>query len=281
MRLDIRDMFDDFYEEEIDIKEKEGFSSDNVFSSTVNKIKENEMNKSKRKILSIPILAFSIIMMVSVSVFAAYKFLTPKDVANLFNDTKLSKSFTKNYTLSIKEQTSGNYTAKILGIASGKKLSSYTDANEDKSYIVGAIARNDGTKILNDYIDACEVVKETEAEIRKLEKKKKIVQDKVTGSNPEWPYEPRSFSLGGTIETVEDANRLNFEKHIIEMQREDAEALKLQVEEWMKTIPFRMQRIIRYKYFNKLSWEDVATLMKSKRGGEAIRLELYRFMKKK
>ncbi len=136
-------------------------------------------------------------------------------------------------------------------------------------------------KILNDYIDACEVVKETEAEIRKLEKKKKIVQDKVTGSNPEWPYEPRSFSLGGTIETVEDANRLNFEKHIIEMQREDAEALKLQVEEWMKTIPFRMQRIIRYKYFNKLSWEDVATLMKSKRGGEAIRLELYRFMKKK
>lgn len=136
-------------------------------------------------------------------------------------------------------------------------------------------------KILNEYIDACEVVKETEAEIRKLEKKKKIVQDKVTGSNPEWPYEPRSFSLGGTIETVEDANRLNFEKHIIEMQREDAEALKLQVEEWMKTIPFRMQRIIRYKYFNKLSWEDVATLMKSKRGGEAIRLELYRFMKKK
>lgn len=136
-------------------------------------------------------------------------------------------------------------------------------------------------KILNDYIDACVVIRETEAEISKLEKKKKLVQDKVTGSNPEWPYEPRSFSLGGTVETVADANRLNFEKHILEMQKEDAEALKAQVEEWMKTIPFRMQRIIRYKYFHRLSWEEVAMLMKSKQGGEAIRLEFYRFMRKK
>lgn len=136
-------------------------------------------------------------------------------------------------------------------------------------------------RILNDYIDACAVVRETEAEIRKLENKKKLVQDKVTGSNPEWPYEPRSFSLGGTVETVADANRLNFEKHILEMQKEDAEALKAQVEEWMKGIPFRMQRIIRYKYFHRLSWEEVATLMKSKQGGEAIRLEFYRFMRKK
>lgn len=136
-------------------------------------------------------------------------------------------------------------------------------------------------RILNDYIDACAVIRETEAEISKLEKKKKLVQDKVTGSNPEWPYEPRSFSLGGTVETVADANRLNFEKHILEMQKEDAESLKAQVEDWMKTIPFRMQRIIRYKYFHRLSWEEVATLMKSKQGGEAIRLEFYRFMRKK
>ena len=136
-------------------------------------------------------------------------------------------------------------------------------------------------KILSDYIDACAVIRETEEEIRKLEKKKKVVQDKVTGSNPEWPYEPRSFSLGGTIETVEDVNRWNFEKRILEIQREDAETLKIQVEEWMRAIPFRMQRIIKYKYFHKLSWEEVAILMKSKSGGEAIRLEFYRFMREK
>ncbi len=136
-------------------------------------------------------------------------------------------------------------------------------------------------RILKDYIDACAVIRETEAEIRKLEKKRKHVEDKVTGSNPEWPYEPRSFSMRGTVETVADANRLNFEKHILETQKKDAEAMKEQVEEWMKNIPFRMQRIIRYKYFHRLSWEEVAALMKSKQGGEAVRLEFYRFMRKK
>ncbi len=135
-------------------------------------------------------------------------------------------------------------------------------------------------RILNDYIDACAVIRETEAEIRKLEKKRKLVQDKVTGSNPEWPYEPRSFSLGGTVETVADANRLNFEKHILEMQKEDAEKIKRQVEEWMLTVPIRMQRIIKYKIFKELTWEEVATLMKSKRGGEAVRKEFERFIKK-
>ena len=135
-------------------------------------------------------------------------------------------------------------------------------------------------KILEDYIDACEFIKDTEAEIKKLEKKRKFVQDKVRGSNPEFPYEERSFSLGGTIETVADAASLAREKRILEEQRKVASDLKLGVEEWMKEIPFRMQRIIRYKFFNRLSWEEVATLMRCKAGGEAMRKEYDRFMRK-
>lgn len=135
-------------------------------------------------------------------------------------------------------------------------------------------------KILEDYIDACEFIKETEAEIKKLEKKKKFVQDKVRGSNPEFPYEERSFNLGGTIETVADASALAREKRILEEQRKVASDLKLGVEEWMQEIPFRMQRIIRYKFFNRLSWEEVATLMRCKAGGEAMRKECDRFMRK-
>lgn len=136
-------------------------------------------------------------------------------------------------------------------------------------------------KILEDYIDACEFIKETEAEIKRLERKKRIVQDKVRGSNPEFPYEERSFRLHGTTETFESAGRLAREREILEEQRAGAEELKLQVEEWMKEIPFRMQRIIRYKFFNRLNWEDVATLMKCKGGGESMRREFYRFMNKK
>ena len=119
-----------------------------------------------------------------------------------------------------------------------------------------------------------------EAEIKKLEKKKRFVQDKVRGSNPDWPYEERSFSLGGSVETAADAFTLAREKRILEEQRKVASDLKLGVEEWMKEIPFRMQRIIRYKIFSGLSWEETATLMKCKGGGETIRKEVQRFLKK-
>ena len=135
-------------------------------------------------------------------------------------------------------------------------------------------------KVLSDYIDACEFIKDTEAEIKKLEKRRRVVQDKVKGSNPEFPYEERSFSLHGTAETLAEAGRLARERQLLEEQKAEAEELKLQVEEWMQEIPFRMQRIIKYKFFQELTWEEVATLMKCKGGGETIRKEVQRFMQK-
>ena len=134
-------------------------------------------------------------------------------------------------------------------------------------------------KVLSDYIDACEFIKDTEAEIKKLEKRRRVVQDKVKGSNPEFPYEERSFSLHGTTETLAEAGRLARERQILEAQKAEAEELKLQVEEWMQEIPFRMQRIIRYKFFKELTWEEVATLMGRQRTEEGIKKEFQRFMK--
>lgn len=135
-------------------------------------------------------------------------------------------------------------------------------------------------KILEDYIDTCAFIKETEDEIKKLEKRRRIVQDKVKGSNPEFPYEERSFSLHGTTETLAEAGRLARERQILEEQKAQAEELKLQVEEWMQEIPFRMQRIIKYKFFNRLSWEEVATLMGRKYTADGVRMEFNNFMKK-
>ena len=134
-------------------------------------------------------------------------------------------------------------------------------------------------KILEDYIDACAFIKETENEIKKLEKRRRIVQDKVKGSNPDFPYEERSFSLHGTTETLAEAGRLDRERQILETQKAEAEELKLQVEEWMQEIPFRMQRIIKYKFFNRLSWEEVATLMGKKCTADSVKKEFQRFMK--
>ena len=135
-------------------------------------------------------------------------------------------------------------------------------------------------KILEDYIDACAFIRDTEAEIARLEKKKRYVQDKVRGSNPDWPYEERSFNIGGTTETVQDSAALAKERQILDEQRKIAMDLKLGVEEWMKEIPFRMQRIIKYKYFNRLSWEEVATLMGKKCTADGVRMEFNNFMKK-
>ena len=134
-------------------------------------------------------------------------------------------------------------------------------------------------KILEDYIDACAFIKDTEAEIARLEKKKRYVQDKVRGSNPDWPYEERSFNIGGTTETVQDSAALAKERQILDEQRRIAMDLKLGVEEWMKEIPFRMQRIIKYKFFNRLSWEEVATLMGKKCTADSVKKEFQRFMK--
>ena len=134
-------------------------------------------------------------------------------------------------------------------------------------------------KILEDYIDACAIIKDTEAEIARLEKKKRYVQDKVRGSNPDWPYEERSFNIGGTTETVQDSAALAKERQILDEQRRIAMDLKLGVEEWMKEIPFRMQRIIKYKFFNRLSWEEVATLMGKKCTADSVKKEFQRFMK--
>lgn len=134
--------------------------------------------------------------------------------------------------------------------------------------------------ILSDYIDACAFIKETEEEIKKLEKNKKYVQDKVEGSNPDYPYEKRSFNLGGTIETYQNADALRRERELLEVQRKEAEDLKIRVEEWMNTIPFRMRRIIKYKIFNDLTWEEVAKLIGGKATADSVRMEYNNFMKK-
>lgn len=136
------------------------------------------------------------------------------------------------------------------------------------------------TGILNDYIDACAVIKETEEEIRKLKKKKRtILQTNVKGSNPDWPYEEQHFTIQGTAFDFVDDGQLRIEEQMLKSQRANAEELKLQVEEWMQGIPFRMQRIIKYKFFDDLTWDEVATLMGRKATGEGVKKQFQRFFK--
>ena len=136
-------------------------------------------------------------------------------------------------------------------------------------------------KILNDYIDACENIKETEEEIRKLKKRRKtIIQTNVGGSNPNFPYEKRRFKIQGTTFSYKDDKSLRSYEKILEERKQKSEELKLQVEQWLNTIPNRMQRIIRFKFFEDMTWEQVATRIGRKATGDSVRMEFNNFMNK-
>lgn len=137
-------------------------------------------------------------------------------------------------------------------------------------------------KVLAEYIDACEVIEETKQEIKSLEKKKApAILGKVKGSSPDFPYQERSFTIQGREYGYEDDKNLRRQKEILEERIKNAESIKLQVEEWMNTIPMRMQRIIRYKIFEGMSWEETAAKISRKATGEGVKKEFQRFLGKK
>ena len=134
--------------------------------------------------------------------------------------------------------------------------------------------------ILDQYMDACALIKETEADIQELKKRKRVVQDSVKGSNPEFPYQTQSFHIEGTTERTGDWSLLAAEQRILADRKANAAKIKTEVEAWMNTIPQRIQRIIRFKYFQNLSWEETAELIGKGKSGESTRKELENFMKK-
>ena len=134
--------------------------------------------------------------------------------------------------------------------------------------------------ILSQYIDACELIKETEEEIKKLNRKKKtVIQTNVSGSNPEFPYNPQHFKVQGTTFSVRDDSQLRYQQKILEERRRQAEQLKTNVEEWLNTIPPRMQRIIKYKVFKELTWQQVARKIGRTATEESVKKEFQRFFK--
>lgn len=135
--------------------------------------------------------------------------------------------------------------------------------------------------LLKQYIDAKELIRETETEIRRLEnRKKQKTQDIVSGSNSEFPFQEKHFVIQGTSYSMRDASRETKERLILQERKEKAEDLRLQVETWMNTIPFRMQRIIKYKVFENMSWQQVAMKLGRDVSGESVRKEYESFLKK-
>lgn len=136
-------------------------------------------------------------------------------------------------------------------------------------------------QILEQYIDACELVKDTREEIKKLRKRRsQIQQDSVKGSSHEFPYTLQTYHLEGLgYAAVKDPDELERREKLLEERIRRAEQIKGQVEVWLLTISPRMQRIIRYKFFEEMTWEQVAIRMGRKATGESVKKEFQRFLK--
>lgn len=135
--------------------------------------------------------------------------------------------------------------------------------------------------ILKQYIDACEAVKETEEQIRQLRKNRKtVVVDAVKGSMHDFPFAEKSFKVTGIAHSVlENPGQLDREELILEERKAAAAQIKSQVEAWLNTMPVRMQRIIRYRIFEKMSWRQVAVKMGRHATENGLKKEFERFFK--
>lgn len=136
-------------------------------------------------------------------------------------------------------------------------------------------------RILAQYIDACELIHETEREIRRLEslKGRGAVSDSVKASNPEFPYQPMTVHIEGVgTEASKRELRLHLKRQALEDQKENADQIRVAVEMWLPSVPLRMQRIIRARVFNGLTWEETARQMGRRATGESLRKEFERFM---
>lgn len=135
-------------------------------------------------------------------------------------------------------------------------------------------------QILYQYIDACELVKETEREIEQIRRRRReIVTDKVRGSSYDFPFGQISYTIHGIPYDDQDQEMLDRKERILEERKAAAEAIKLRVEEWMVTVPPRMQRIIRYKVFEGMTWAQAAQRMGRKNTENSLKKEFERFMR--
>lgn len=131
--------------------------------------------------------------------------------------------------------------------------------------------------IITDYVDACALVKETEEDIKRG-KKYQSVFDKVSGSNPDFPYQPMNFSVTGILESEVIENE---EEKLLRERMENAKRIKVQAEKVINTAPIRMQRIIRFRVIQRLSWDEVAIKMDEGKTGDAYRMEFSNWLKEK
>lgn len=136
--------------------------------------------------------------------------------------------------------------------------------------------------VLEQYIDACELVKETEQEIAKIKRQREVIlRDSVKGSMHDFPFTEKRIHIQGLPDQViRKSEQMENRERLLVERKEAAEKIKREVETWMNTIPPRMQRIIRFRVFEGLVWGEVAARMGRRATADSVRKEFENFVKR-
>lgn len=112
-----------------------------------------DKNSNRIRVPAVALLAALVIFAGSATVYAAWKYLTPDQVAEVAEDLKLAEAFRGKDAVAVNEvQECGKYRITLLGIVSGKNLSQYISTDyagnlqDNRTYVVTAIENADGTK---------------------------------------------------------------------------------------------------------------------------------------
>ena len=112
----------------------------------------NNMKKSTKIKVSF-LLSAVIVCVLAVTAFAAYNYLTAKQVANKFDDPILADNFKEN-EIQVKTIKDGKYKVTLLGLTSGKNISKFESSSwelfPDRTYAAVAVEKTDGSAMTYD-----------------------------------------------------------------------------------------------------------------------------------
>ncbi|WOO35279.1 hypothetical protein R2R35_15935 [Anaerocolumna sp. AGMB13020] len=130
------------------------YPSEELNNKIVKKVKESGNMKNNYKKMMIAAAITMVLLILPVTVYAAYRYLSPKEAAKEMDDKKLGDAFDKEGKEVIKTVTDGMYKITYLGHVTGKSISERTgsawELHPDRIYVAVAIERADGADIKED-----------------------------------------------------------------------------------------------------------------------------------
>lgn len=138
------------------------------------------------------------------------------------------------------------------------------------------------TKELLEQADSLlEEIKDIERRIKNIEKREKtILGDSVTGSEREYPYIKRNFRINGISNRSFSSKTKRQYKKMLKSKKYKYEKMVKQIEYELNYInDSEIRRIIRFRYYDNLSWIQIQIKMQYNSENTA-RMKLERFFEK-